>query len=177
MKKQIDKQIHADELKLRILITNACNQDCSFCLNDFQAKPSKAGRQFIDANVAKRAISQYAEFFQDKYPLQVYFSGGEPTLHPNLPGLMRYTKDLNCRVTLNTNGNFPDSLEKDLLEGADQIHFGTYKKSNLHAEKIKRMNGLIQCIYPYANESFVSFYVKKNIPIKVFRDFYLWLYR
>lgn len=35
-----DKRIHQDEFKLRLLLTNACNKNCVFCLNDFQDKPS-----------------------------------------------------------------------------------------------------------------------------------------
>jgi organic radical activating enzyme len=168
----IDKQIHADELKLRILMTDGCNQKCSFCLNDFQSKPENGQMKFLNPDVAKTAIKQYANSFKRKYPLQVYFSGGEPTLHPNLTDLMQFSKSLGCRVTLNTNGNFPDSLESDLVSFSDAIHFGTYEKSHKHAEKASRMKGLIQGIYPYIDQSFIDFYSAYDLPIKVFRDFY-----
>ncbi len=168
----IDKQIHAEELKLRILMTNGCNQKCSFCLNDFQPKPENGKMQFLDFNIAKTAIKQYANSFEGKYPLQVYFSGGEPTLHPDLISLIKFAKSFNCRVTLNTNGRFPNYLESKLVSFSDVIHFGTYKKSTEHAEKVSRMKGLIQCIYPYMDESFIEFYSSYDLPIKVFRDFY-----
>lgn len=167
----INKQIHAKELKLRLLMTDGCNQKCSFCLNDFQLKPN-GKKQFLDPDVARIAIRQYVKSFEGRSPLQVYFSGGEPTLHPNLSKLMGFAKSLDCRVTLNTNGNFPDSLESSLTTSSDQIHFGTYRKSEKHAEKIKRMEGSIQCIYPHVDSSFIKFYSSKNLPIKVFRDFY-----
>ena len=35
-----DKQIHRNEFKLRLLMINACNRNCGFCLNDFQEKPN-----------------------------------------------------------------------------------------------------------------------------------------
>lgn len=169
----IDKQIHANELKLRLLMTNDCNRNCSFCLNDFQLKPKSSNEaQYLNLDIAKIVIEQYVSSFKGKYPLQIYFSGGEPTLHPNLTELMKFAKSLDCRVTLNTNGNFPNSLESDLKAFSDEIHFGTYEKNQEHAEKIKRMEGLIQCIYPHIDSSFIKFYSTQDIPIKVFRDFY-----
>lgn len=172
MAERIDKQIHADELKLRILMTDGCNKDCLFCLNDFQPKPQNGKVQFLSPNRGKIAITQYVSSFKGKYPLQVYFSGGEPTLHPDLTDLMSYAKSLNCRVTLITNGDFPHSLESELISSSDKIHFGTYRKSEKQAERVDRMGGLIQSIYPKADASFIEFYSKYDLPIKIFRDFY-----
>ena len=169
----IDKQIHVNELKLRFLMTNGCNRNCSFCLNDFQSKPKSENEvKYLDSNIAKIALKQYVNSFKGKYPLQVYFSGGEPTLHPNLTEIMKLAKSLDCRVTLITNGKFHRSLEPELRNFSDEIHFGTYEKSQEHAEKIKRMKGLVQGIYPYADSFFIEFYSAQGIPIKVFRDFY-----
>jgi len=171
MEEKIDKQIHADEIKLRLLMTDGCNLNCAFCLNDFQPKP-EGNPLFLDSIIAGSAIEEYASFFEERYPLQVYFSGGEPTLHPDLVGLMDHARSFGCRVTLNTNGKFPDFLESDLVMVADNIHFGTYKKDENHAERVKRMGGLVQGIYPYADEDFVEFYSSYGLPIKIFRDFY-----
>ncbi len=169
----INKQIHADELKLRLLMTDGCNRDCSFCLNDFQPKPkTKDEIQYLNPGIAMTAIKQYAESFRGRYPLQVYFSGGEPSMHPNLVDVMRFAKLLDCRVTLNTNGDFPSRLEPKLMASSDIIHFGTYEKNSKRAEKIKRMNGLVQTVYPHIDLSFVEFYSGYGIPIKIFQDFY-----
>ena len=171
-KEKINKQIHAQELKLRILMTNSCNQNCPNCLNDFQKKPKKGQEQFLKIETAKIAIKEYANYFKGKYPLQIYFSGGEPTLHPDLINLMKYAKSFGSRVTLNTNGNFPNSLELNLMSFSDIIHFGTYEINEEHAKKVKRMKGFIQGIYPQFDESFIKFYSSYNLPIKIFKDFY-----
>lgn len=169
----IDKQIHVNELKLRFLMTNDCTRNCLFCLNDFQLKPkSEKEVQYLNLDIAKMVIIQYVGSFKGRYPLQTYFSGGEPTLHSDLTELMKFAKSLDCRVTLITNGDFPDSLESGLREFSDYIHFGTYEKSQKHAERIKRMKGLIQCIYPHIDSSFIEFYSSQDIPIKIFKDFY-----
>jgi len=172
MKKVIDRQIHANELKLRLLLTNYCNLNCPFCLNDFQEK----GSTFLDTSIAEMAIAEYCNAFQGVYPLQVYYSGGEPSQHPNLSYLMKIASSLGCYVTLNTNGRFSNKIEDELTKYANQVHFGTYKKSIEHALRIKRMKGTLQCIfstrYPYVNEQFIDFYAKYDIPIKIFRDFF-----
>jgi len=172
--KILDKQIHANELKLRILMTDGCTKfpRCSFCLNDFQPKPEIEKMKFLNSATAKTAIKQYSDSFRGKYPLQVYFSGGEPTMHLKLIDLMSFAKSLDCRVTLNTNGDFSESLEADLILFSDEIHFGTYEINKNHAEKVKRMEGTIQTVYKDIDESFIKFYSSYNIPIKVFQDFY-----
>ena len=63
----INKLIHRDEIKLRILMTDCCNKNCSFCLNDFQIKPIDKPL-FLDTNIAKDAIRTYVKIFSCKYP-------------------------------------------------------------------------------------------------------------
>lgn len=169
--KAIDKQIHANELKLRILMTDGCTRNCSFCLNDFQQKPVNGKMKFLNPDTAKIAINQYASSFRGKYPLQVYFSGGEPTLHKELIDVMKFAKFRGCRTTLITNGEFPDYLEMPLKTYSDAVHFGTYEKSQKHAERISRMGGLVQCVYPPIDSSFIEFYSGYGLPIKVFKEF------
>lgn len=167
-----DKQVHADELKLRILLTDGCNKNCSFCLNDFQPKPEHqphfAGTDFVIG-----AITSYVDHIRGKYPLQVYFSGGEPTLHVDLPYFIRYATELGCRITLNTNGKFTQPYEEN-LEHVDCIHYGTYTKSKRHAERVQRTNGSVQCVYSkrnrYVDFDFLEFYLKYDLPIKIFGD-------
>ena len=169
----VDKQIHANELKLRILMTNICNMNCGFCLNDFQQRDHD---EFVDFETVVAAITHYQNIIRSSYPLQVYFSGGEPTMHRKLIDSMSYAKILGCRVTLNTNGTFPRIMESRLSELSDQIHFGTYRQDKLLAERAQRMNGTIQCVYsvqhPYVNKSFLDFYLLDyGLPVKVFQDF------
>jgi len=156
----IDKQIHRDELKLRLLMTNGCNLNCSFCLNDFQPKPCDKPL-YLQASVARHAIDAYCRSVDGVYPPQVYFSGGEPTTHEDLIELTAYAKSKGCRVTINTNGHLPDYMESRL--SYDEIHFGTYRISHRHAERVRRMGGSIQCVYslrnPYVDEAFLTFYL------------------
>lgn len=172
MAKIFDPQIHRDEYKLRMLLTNACNRNCVFCLNDFQDKPEVAGVQYLDTGVALCAIASYG-MRATRFPKQVYFSGGEPTLHKDLDMLIRAAKVWNCRVTLCTNGSFPESLD-DAVRMVDCLHVGTYEKSVLLRQRILKYHGDVQCVYskrdPYVTLDFIGFYVNAGIHVKIFGD-------
>ena len=167
-----DKQIHASEFKLRLLLTDGCNLSCPFCLNDYQAKPEPGKESYLDTGLAMIAIMAYCDTVtQDKR--QVYFSGGEPTTHRDLPHLIRMANAMGCRTVVNTNGQFSEDVEIGLFE-ASEIHFGVYRKSPLLADRITRLGGTAQCVYsrefPYVNHEFIQFYLSRGIPVKVFGD-------
>jgi len=170
-----DKMIHRDEFKLRLLLTNSCNKNCVFCLNDFQNKPEKGHPgYFLDSGLALIAITAYHNVaVKLGYRAQVYFSGGEPTLHRDFEYLVRAAKRAGCRVTVNTNGTFEPHL-LNVLREVDCLHFGVYEKSTDMAEKISCLNGSVQCVYsskdPYVDYDFVRFYLQYGIPVKVFGD-------
>ena len=167
-----DRQIHVNEFKLRLLLTNGCNKKCEFCLNDFQPKPD-GNPLYLDTGLALLAIASYSLLLETKYPLQVYFSGGEPTLHRDLPVLIKTARNNSCRVTLNTNGTFPNFLEQPLA-AVNCLHFGVYEKSPALRERICRLRGSIQCVYstrdPYVDFDFVNYYLQYGLPIKIFGD-------
>lgn len=97
----LNRSIHKKEFRLRILLTNKCNENCHNCLNDFQAK----GTDFIDPKLVYRALTDYFVFsyLYDFKPI-VSFSGGEPGLHPKFPEIMHFAQKLPIKIQLNTNG-------------------------------------------------------------------------
>jgi len=58
MMKIFDKQIHKDDFRLRLLVTDGCNKNCHHCLNDFQTRPTDRIK-FLDPTVAKEIIKEY----------------------------------------------------------------------------------------------------------------------
>jgi organic radical activating enzyme len=172
---ELDKQMHRDELKLRILVTDKCNLDCSFCLNDFQRKVHETF-SFIEEKTVFSAIEAYSNFFEGKYPLQVYFSGGEPTLHKNLVSFLEFAKDNKCRTTLVSNGYFKRELEDKLTKVVDCMHISAYKKDERLRNKAVRMSADIQSVYssldPYVDMEFLGFYISAGLKVKIFPDFF-----
>lgn len=176
----LDKQIHRNEFKLRLLLTNECNRKCQFCLNDFQDIPNQHNGvepQYLDSNIAANAMVAYTRM-NTKYPWQIYFSGGEPTLHKHLPLLIEKGKKLKARLTLNTNGSFiGNKLLTNLFKRHIHCnHFGIYHASEDLANLMVHLNATMQCVYsrtvPYVNTDFLRFYMRYNIPIKIFCDLY-----
>ncbi len=73
-------------------ITRKCNQNCRFCSNP----PTQKNRSLA---FFKKMVNYYAK---NKYD-GIVFSGGEPTLYPQLPHLITHALDkgLHCRVITN----------------------------------------------------------------------------
>ena len=93
------------------LFLAGCNLDCGYCYN----------RWMIDASRAPEALP--VEAFLDWLRIRVgkldgvCVSGGEPTLAPDLPDLLRAIKGLGFAVKLDTNGTRPAVLGVLLDEG------------------------------------------------------------
>ncbi len=172
---ELDKQIHRDELKLRILVTDKCNLACSFCLNDFQEKVHK-DFHFIEDETVSKAITAYSEFFAGKYPLQVYFSGGEPTLHRGIVPYLQFAKEKDCRTTLISNGYFQKKLENQLIDIVDCMHISAYSKDGRLRDRAVRMGADIQSVYSsnntYVDMDFLDFYISAGLKVKIFPDFF-----
>lgn len=90
---------------LRVLTTNGCDQECSYCMNDFQLKPGKEDPQFLDLNIASRAITAYMELMNAHHQRGIItFSGGEPGLWYFLPHAIHRAELLGAIVKICTNG-------------------------------------------------------------------------
>ena len=88
-----------------------CNLACGYCHN----------RWMIDADRVTEAISleELLAWLETRRGLLdgVCISGGEPTLDPGLPDLIRLIREMGYLVKLDTNGTFPQRLEALLGEG------------------------------------------------------------
>lgn len=85
-----------------------CNFRCPFCHN----------YELIDSPAALSDERELLEFLQKRRGLLqgVCITGGEPTLHPQLPQLLHEIRALGFSVKLDTNGSRPDMLAR-LLDG------------------------------------------------------------
>jgi len=85
-----------------VALTYRCNLKCSFCYAGCgcTANPAGSSREMTSDQVRQVL---WKIFHQAKVP-SVSFTGGEPTLVPELPDLVQYAKNLGMRVNLITNG-------------------------------------------------------------------------
>lgn len=90
------------------VFTQGCNFRCPFCHNSdllpMKGEPFMTDRELL-------------AFLEKRIGLLdgVCFTGGEPTMQPELPDLMKSIKDLGYAVKLDTNGTNPKML-KELVE-------------------------------------------------------------
>jgi uncharacterized radical SAM superfamily Fe-S cluster-containing enzyme len=79
-------------------VTSGCNLKCPMCFAE-----SGPGGQHIDFATYTRMVDRYIHL--EGIPDVLQLSGGEPTLHPELPRMIRYAYDSPIQVVMiNTNG-------------------------------------------------------------------------
>ena len=91
-----------------VYLTSGCNCACRHC---WIVPKAPGGNIVLDPPVLRRAIEQ-------AMPLglqSLKWTGGEPTLHPNLPRLLAIQKEFGLTASLETNGLLVDSRLAELL--------------------------------------------------------------
>lgn len=113
-----------------VVFTQGCNFRCQFCYNPMLVRPASANRQEVagklnnitslaEDEVVEKGLPQISEddlfdflsMRQGKLEA-VVLSGGEPTIHDDLPEFMIKIKQLGYKIKLDTNGTNPIMLKK-----------------------------------------------------------------
>ncbi len=97
----------------RVMFVAGCNMNCFFCHNSELLQPKEIR---LNWDRLRHVLRSSREQWVDA----VCISGGEPTLHPQLPELIEQIKSLGFRVKLDTNGTSPDVL-KQVLPQLDYV--------------------------------------------------------
>ena len=87
-------------------ITTRCNCRCQMC-NMYENEP-------VDMRYSD--VVKILDFMAENKFLLVYFTGGEPSLHPDLPRIVRYADNLGLITSLTTNGTIPARTLEELKE-------------------------------------------------------------
>jgi pyruvate formate lyase activating enzyme len=90
-----------------VLFTPGCNLRCPYCHNwriVVDPKPP-----FLQEEAALRILES-----RKRYVDAVVVTGGEPTMHKELPKFLKKLKEKGFKVKLDTNGFFPEVLEECL---------------------------------------------------------------
>lgn len=94
-----------------VIFTQGCNFRCSYCHNPELVLPEK----YVTA-VPLSEIFKFLESRRGKLDA-VVVSGGEPTIQPDLPEVLREIKRMGFLTKLDTNGSMPEELGKIIAEG------------------------------------------------------------
>ena len=97
------------------VFTRGCNFRCPYCHNpEFVIQGSD--QTYFGETYTEEEILSYLRKRRSMLDGLVV-SGGEPTLHADLPSFIRKVKALGLKVKLDTNGSRPDVLGKLMAEG------------------------------------------------------------
>lgn len=109
-----------------VIFLAGCNMNCSYCHNKSliagsvqgcsRMKQANAGNDVTDTSLS---IEEVMAFLQKRKGLldAVCITGGEATLHPDLPELAARIKQMGFLVKLDTNGTNPDVVSKLIEKG------------------------------------------------------------
>lgn len=90
-----------------VLFTSGCNLRCPFCHNwRLVLKPKNS---FLSEETVFKILES-----RKKYVDAVVVTGGEPLMHFDIPQFLKKLKEREFVIKLDTNGFFPDMLEKSL---------------------------------------------------------------
>ena len=111
-----------------------CNYRCPFCHNS---------ELFSGAPAAVMSNEEFLAFLETRKGLLegVCISGGEPTLTPELPDLLRKIKAIGFAVKLDTNGTRPDVLKALVAEHlVDYVAMDVKNAPEKYAETVGKEN-------------------------------------
>jgi MoaA/NifB/PqqE/SkfB family radical SAM enzyme len=135
----------AHPIVAQIIPTRRCNLACTYC-NEFDKHS-----QPVPKNEMLRRIDKLAELGTSI----VTFSGGEPTLHPDLDELIRRVRHNGAIATIITNGYFltPDRIEGLNKAGLDhlQISIDNVQPDEVSKKSLKVLDRKLQWLSKYAD--------------------------
>ncbi len=118
---QLDLNTLDKPLYLYLELTNSCNLNCKFC------SVSEKKSCYMNLDIVKKVLNDMKRM----NILDVYYTGGEPLLHPDFDEIVSYADQLGIRQTLLTNGLL---LHKhiDILDKLMCICVSLHGKKNTH---------------------------------------------
>ncbi len=108
MKQEMSKVL-PNPLSLRIVLHSLCNFNCKFC-----HKEGTCSLKPIPLDTIKKMLV----FFKGKIK-RVVFTGGEPTLYPELREAVKMAKENGYKVGITTNGS---RIAEEVFDLVDEIH-------------------------------------------------------
>lgn len=126
--------------RLEFHISYTCNSNCIFCSESDRLK------KFCDVKfLPKAVVKKILEDKKEEGYVHVNFTGGEPTIHPDILEIIKYAKQLDYRIYIGTNGHrFNDEyFMKEFLPLIDELSFSLHgANANLHNTVTKSKNFL-----------------------------------
>ncbi|TFH00110.1 anaerobic ribonucleoside-triphosphate reductase activating protein [Candidatus Thorarchaeota archaeon] len=117
--------VDVPKIPVTVIFTGGCNMDCAYCQNA-EIIPQDSGTEMTIFDIVERVRGNLSDGY--------CITGGEPTIHKDLPLLLKALKDDGAgHINLNTQGSVPDVLEK-CLPYLDSVWFDMKTAPERYAE-------------------------------------------
>lgn len=99
-----------------IVFTQGCNFRCHFCYNPMLVWPVQEGKLKYARDHSPLEEHDLFEFLRNRHGKLsgVVITGGEPTLHQDLPEFLQKIKEIGYKIKLDSNGTNPEMLKRVL---------------------------------------------------------------
>ncbi|MHA1577056.1 MAG: radical SAM protein [Candidatus Thorarchaeota archaeon] len=98
--------VDVPKIPVTVIFTGGCNMDCGYCQNA-EIIPLDSGTEMLIPDIVEKVRGNLSDGY--------CITGGEPTIHKDLPLLLKALWDDGAgHINLNTQGSVPDVLEKCL---------------------------------------------------------------
>ena len=104
-----------------IIITNFCNQACSYCFAQNQMMNAKNLKE--DMYIWQDNLQKIIQFYQKNNMKHITLAGWEPTLHPQFENVINTILQAGISITLFTNFNFNNQRLDFISKNSDKINF------------------------------------------------------
>lgn len=117
--------VDVPKIPVTVIFTGGCNMDCAYCQNA-EIIPRTSGTEMTISDIVERVRGNLSDGY--------CVTGGEPTIHKDLPLLLKALKDDGAgHINLNTQGSVPDVLKK-CLPYLDSVWFDMKTTPERYAE-------------------------------------------
>jgi len=143
-----------------VLLTNICNQKCSYCFAANQLEQKKTEMSFKDF---KFVLS----FLKKNNEKTIRLMGGEPTLHSQFEKIIDYIISQDLKVHIFTNGLFSNKTANFLVEKRQNIKYSfNINPENLYSKKNWGLiNANLKLITPFKDSLIGSVIWQKDFNI------------
>ena len=129
--------INHNTFELKLEITSACNAKCSFCHQGFGSTP-KIKKLELDE------IHYWLLWAKSEGINYIRYTGGEPTLHPDIVKLCSKAKQMGFYVSINTNGLSSVDVLKNIAKQVDCMKISLPSLDSVLLDKITGMTGVFR---------------------------------
>lgn len=150
--------------RLFLVVTNNCNARCLLC-QYWTNKP----KRFLPLAVVEERVVPLIKKYNVGLTL---ITGGEPTLHPQLPAIIKTLEKTGTRMTLITNGTHLDAVFDEIKDLTDAYMFSLDASNEALFREIRGLDHFKEIIAwpkrilehrPYTQVAFNCLIQKKNI--------------